>query len=552
MQWLNHVDIQLSGRLLANIKSFSLSEEDESSGFYITVTAVVHGGVAAANDLLVGDVLVEVDGKTMDYFDSYMDILEFLSSKRPLHMRFFRRMGQSTTLSRSELHLERHVRALMTKDVATIRNFAFNTGVMDELRPVFWRILLNYVSGNSEEWGVALGERRALYRAYVKEFGNAGKSNKDSSSSRPGRLHGQGWWETELNTDKPDSHVRSEEEAGMNGLNVDMNIDRQQIKEEAEDIHDSNIDNTIGLFMRDPLSESLVTKNDIQEGSDQEIRETLGEKEDIQEESDQELRETIWKDVQRTHPGFHFFADSRCEVMERILFTYAKLNPGIKYVQGMNEILAPILFVFGASEKTAIGQRLSFSRFEFEANYEADSFFCFCNLMAELRDLYTMDLDGDHEGITGKGEALMKLLEIHDRQVFDHLNDLEIHPQFFSMRWITTLLSRELELPDTVRMWDALLSDNQRGELTFLLQACCAMIIMQRKAILESDFANCIQILQKYPMTDVHDILEVAMEIRTLKEISFISKKTTTQMMMGTLEKAEFLGQSLMAKLAFK
>ena len=31
--------------------------------------------------------------------------------------------------------------------------------------------------------------------------------------------------------------------------------------------------------------------------------------------------------------------------MSRILFVYSKLNPRIKYVQGMNEILAPLFYL---------------------------------------------------------------------------------------------------------------------------------------------------------------------------------------------------------------
>ena len=31
--------------------------------------------------------------------------------------------------------------------------------------------------------------------------------------------------------------------------------------------------------------------------------------------------------------------------MSRILFIYSKLNPRIKYVQGMNEILAPLFYL---------------------------------------------------------------------------------------------------------------------------------------------------------------------------------------------------------------
>ena len=32
--------------------------------------------------------------------------------------------------------------------------------------------------------------------------------------------------------------------------------------------------------------------------------------------------------------------------MGRALFVFAKLNPGLRYVQGMNELLAPIYWLF--------------------------------------------------------------------------------------------------------------------------------------------------------------------------------------------------------------
>jgi hypothetical protein len=36
--------------------------------------------------------------------------------------------------------------------------------------------------------------------------------------------------------------------------------------------------------------------------------------------------------------------EKHADVIARILFIYAKLNPGVKYVQGMNEVLAPIYY----------------------------------------------------------------------------------------------------------------------------------------------------------------------------------------------------------------
>ena len=54
------------------------------------------------------------------------------------------------------------------------------------------------------------------------------------------------------------------------------------------------------------------------------------------------------------------------EVVERLLFVYAKLNQGTKYIQGMNEIIGPIYFVLSQDPD------LNWSR-----HAEADTFYCF-------------------------------------------------------------------------------------------------------------------------------------------------------------------------------
>ena len=54
----------------------------------------------------------------------------------------------------------------------------------------------------------------------------------------------------------------------------------------------------------------------------------------------------IWKDVKRTHNSYSFFSRERdptiADTLERILFIFATLNAGVRYVQGMNEVLAPV------------------------------------------------------------------------------------------------------------------------------------------------------------------------------------------------------------------
>ena len=67
--------------------------------------------------------------------------------------------------------------------------------------------------------------------------------------------------------------------------------------------------------------------------------------------------------------------------MKRALFVYAKLNPGIKYVQGMNEIYAPIYYQFATDTDAVAAQHA-----------EGDAFFCFVELISEFRDHFCQHL----------------------------------------------------------------------------------------------------------------------------------------------------------------
>ena len=67
--------------------------------------------------------------------------------------------------------------------------------------------------------------------------------------------------------------------------------------------------------------------------------------------------------------------------MKRALFIFAKLNPGLRYVQGMNELLAPLYYHF----------RLDPDRGN-AVHAEADAFFCFMDIISEFRDNFCQQL----------------------------------------------------------------------------------------------------------------------------------------------------------------
>lgn len=56
--------------------------------------------------------------------------------------------------------------------------------------------------------------------------------------------------------------------------------------------------------------------------------------------------------------------EAHWEVVQRILFLYAKLNPGQGYVQGMNEIIGPIYYIL-ASDPDVESRRKFFRTFSF-------------------------------------------------------------------------------------------------------------------------------------------------------------------------------------------
>ncbi|GKV16697.1 hypothetical protein SLEP1_g27302 [Rubroshorea leprosula] len=225
---------------------------------------------------------------------------------------------------------------------------------------------------------------------------------------------------------------------------------------------------------------------------------------------DTEIIEQIDRDVNRTHPDMHFFSgDSRLaksnqESLRNILIVFAKLNPGIRYVQGMNEILAPIFYVFRNDPDG-----------EMAAAAEADTFFCFVELLSGFRDHFCQQLDNSVVGIRSTITRLSQLLKEHDEELWRHLEvTTKVNPQFYAFRWITLLLTQEFNFADCLHIWDTLLSDPEGPQET-LLRVCCAMLILVRRRLLAGDFTANLKLLQNYPSTNISHLLYVANKLRT-------------------------------------
>ncbi|KAJ6747283.1 TBC1 DOMAIN FAMILY MEMBER 13-LIKE [Salix koriyanagi] len=221
-----------------------------------------------------------------------------------------------------------------------------------------------------------------------------------------------------------------------------------------------------------------------------------------------EIAEQIDRDLQRTHSDMKFFSGESSfskknrEAMRNILLLFAKLNPAICYVQGMNEVLAPILYVFSTDtdEQNAL-------------NAEADSFSCFVRLLSDSVDHFCQQLDNSPVGILSTLSRLAKLLKENDEELWKHLEfTTQVKPQFYAFRWITLLLSQEFNFPSILRIWDSLLS-NPFGVQDMLLRICCAMLLCMKSRLLRGDFAANLRLLQHYPDINIEHLLQVAQDL---------------------------------------
>jgi len=190
--------------------------------------------------------------------------------------------------------------------------------------------------------------------------------------------------------------------------------------------------------------------------------------------------------------------------MRRILFVYAKLNTAISYVQGMNEIVAPIYYLFANDPDPA-----------WKKHAEADSFFCFTNLMSLIRDNFIRDLDGTDKGIQSQLSLFSDLLLDIDKELWVYLDEKQLAPHYYCFRWITLLLSQEFDLPNLLRLWDSIFSIPDETRLEFVRYLCVGMLKNQRDKLMKSEFGDALHLLQNYPHCDVTLILN---EVLYLKE----------------------------------
>ncbi|XP_017781025.1 PREDICTED: TBC1 domain family member 22B [Nicrophorus vespilloides] len=214
----------------------------------------------------------------------------------------------------------------------------------------------------------------------------------------------------------------------------------------------------------------------------------------------QETYHQIHIDVPRMNPTIPLFQFKTVQQMfERILFIWAIRHPASGYVQGINDLVTPFYVVF---LQEMIPDDAPFELFDVNSLrqdqrdiIEADSFWCLSKFLDGIQDNYVFA----QLGIQKKVNQLKELIQRVDETLHKHLISHNVDYLQFSFRWLNNLLTRELPLRCTIRLWDTYLAECDTFA-SFQLYVCAAFLLNWKKQLLnENDFQGLMILLQNLP-----------------------------------------------------
>lgn len=191
-------------------------------------------------------------------------------------------------------------------------------------------------------------------------------------------------------------------------------------------------------------------------------------------------------------------------LMERVLFVWAVRQPAAGYVQGINDVLLPLLLVFladcaGVSPVEELDmQAVDALSPERLGEVEADCYWCLVKILNEVADHYT-------DGQPGLQRAVQKLKDLVSRidvELAAHLEREEADIMTAAFRWIGCLMVRELPVPLCLRLWDTLIAESalaSAGFASFLIYFCACFLASFSAMLRAASFDEIMVFLQHSP-----------------------------------------------------
>ena len=229
----------------------------------------------------------------------------------------------------------------------------------------------------------------------------------------------------------------------------------------------------------------------------------------IQEEKDINLIAQINKDLPRTRFDCPFYSKEpkNYDTLRRILFFYAKEHQDINYVQGMNEIIAIIFYIFSKDDNPF-----------YTKNYmESDSYYTFGKLMDEIKDIFKMEnIEYSQLYVKEIIDEIKKILKKVDYKLSNYFDEIGLEIDNFVMRWILVLFAQEFTIDVAVNFWDRLFT--QKNKIKFICYISAAIIEKNKDIIMKLDASEIMEWAQelqnKMNEIDISNIVQLALKIQ--------------------------------------
>lgn len=148
------------------------------------------------------------------------------------------------------------------------------------------------------------------------------------------------------------------------------------------------------------------------------------------------MKEKIREDAFRTFKGNQSFwtrVDDSCDTMIRILDA---VSYDCGYVQGMNVLLAPFLYLMP----------------------ELDSYYCYRSLISDHCPTY---IEKNVEGAKLGCSLFIECFSILDKELYDHIQNVSQHYKsdilsVLPLPYVFTLLANKKPLEEALRIWDSI------------------------------------------------------------------------------------------------
>ena len=212
------------------------------------------------------------------------------------------------------------------------------------------------------------------------------------------------------------------------------------------------------------------------------------------------------------------------DVLKRMLFIYSMFCPDISYHQGMNELLAPIYYCY-SYDKTYTEEN--------EEDIEADSFWSFHYLMSKVSQSF---VSANDKGLEIKSFILTKCLEYVDEDIYNSLLKLNIRNEYYCYRWFILLFSQEFEIKDLLKLWDLVLSHEDK--YYYIVYLGIAILMMKKEVIVNGEMVEVMQSLQNFKDINVDEVIKKA------KEINENNKEALDEFILKTKRIPEDLNES--------